>query len=130
MISVRVSNHQVWFRSMRCPTGAAGDLNKGKLFYIAVSGGEWAGQNFSNTGVLQTTGWPGEYSDLADNPATPRPSNVTADFEIEGCGLTVIDMDVSGIRDPYITLTIMETNLVGRTRLRAGQMATSRSARR
>ena len=107
LISVRVSNQRL-VSLTGCPTGAAGDPNKGKLFHIDfVEGTEWAEQNFSNTGVLQTTTGRA-ISDLADNPDTPS-ANVTADFEIEGCG------DAAGIRDPYITLTIMETNLVGTT---------------
>ena len=98
MISVRVSNHNLVMFGVEdtCPARDHSDYNK-KLFRIDVSEG-WSAETggvFTNTALLQTTG---DISALAA-------AGTTADFVIEGCG------DGAGIRDPYIVLTILETNL-------------------
>ena len=107
VISVRVSNHSlVMFgdgsdAANSCPVRGDATYNR-KLFRINVGTG-WSstsGGNFSNTALLQTTG---DISALAA-------AGTTADFEIEGCG------DGAGIRDPYITLTILNTNLAAGAR--------------
>ena len=102
MISVRVSNHNlVMFGddtggAESCPARTDPLYNR-KLFRIQVGEG-WSAETggvFTNTALLQTTGQIGEIA----------AAGTTADFEIEGCG------DGAGIRDPYIVLTILETNL-------------------
>ena len=103
LVSVRVGNHGLVALN-ECPARGTGLYNR-KLFYIEIEATEWTEQNFTNTGVLQTVETIGA---LADNPATPA-ANATANMTIHGCG------DGAGIRNPYITLTIMETQLVGRT---------------
>ena len=62
--------------------------------------------NFPNTGVLTTEA---SIYDLAATAATTDTGS--ADLLIEGCG------DGAGIRDPYITLTVMSTGLSGRNAL-------------
>ena len=106
LISIRVSNHDLVALD-NCPTGRSDPDYNRKLFYIQFDAGEWTEQNFSNTGVLQTAAAK-TIGALADNPATPS-ANVTANMTIHGCG------DGAGIRDPYISLAIMETKLVGQT---------------
>ena len=104
MISIRVANHSL-VKIGACPLAPPlqdADYNV-RLFAIDIAtGAGWAETTggFRNTGVLQTIA---DINALADATA----AGTTADFEITGCG------DGAGIQDPYITLTIMETNLVG-----------------
>ena len=102
VISVRVSNlHLVTFGD--CPARGAAGYNS-KLFRIdATANGEWSettGGDFDSTGLLQTaaTITVGALAGVDDETGI-------AELEIKGCG------DGTGIRDPYITLTILPSNL-------------------
>ena len=113
LISVRVSNHHlVMFGSGTAPYSSAsvadgtaacpvrGDSQYNRLLFridLTTTPVEWSnetGGSFANTALLQTT------ADISDLAGTDD-----AGFEIEGCG------DGAGIRDPYIMLTILESNL-------------------
>ena len=106
-MSVRVSNHGlVAFGG--CPDRGTALYNR-KLFNITL-GADWqtdTATNFNNTGVLTTTTDSGIRAIADQGPGVT--TNETASFMIEGCG------DGAGIRDPYITLTVMSTGLSGRT---------------
>ena len=109
VISVRVSNHHlVMFgdgttdAANMCPARGTSLYNR-KLFRIDL-GDDWSnvsGGSFANTALLQTT----EDADITALATQESPANPTADLEIEGCG------DGAGIRDPYIMLTILESDL-------------------
>ena len=112
VISVRVSNHNlVMFGDgssdlLSCPARGTSGYNR-KLFRIDLGAGDtgWSsetGGSFTNTALLQTTA---DISALAGTGV--------AGFEIEGCG------DGAGIRDPYIMLTILESNLDAASAFRA-----------
>ena len=105
VISVRVSNHHlVMFgdgvtEDETCPARGDSAYNR-KLFRIDL-GDDWSnesGGSFTNTALLQTDETTADIAALAA-------AGATADLEIEGCG------DGAGIRDPYIMLTILESNL-------------------
>ena len=119
-VSVRVSNHHlVMFGDGTdnqetggvCPVPGEDDYDE-ILFRIDL-GTQWSSENgglFESTGVLETEGDNGSVSHLADNrlaaDGTVDPLfNRTAELTIHGCG------DRAGIRDPYITLTILPENL-------------------
>ncbi len=110
MLSVRVSNHGL-VSFTGCP-GRTDPLYNRRLFNInldgdaTADGADWTSTNFSNTGVLTTVA---TIQQLADGAATD--DTASADLLIEGCG------DAAGIRDPYITLTVMSTGLSGRNAL-------------
>ena len=100
VISVRVSNHNLVTFDAACPARTDSLYNR-KLFRITV-GDDWSaetGGSFTSTALLQTT----DGSDIG--ALAVAGAGTTADFDIEGCG------DGAGIRDPYITLTILESNL-------------------
>ena len=100
VISVRVSNHNLVTFDAACPARTDPSYNR-KLFRITV-GDDWSaasGGSFTSTALLQTT----DDSDIG--ALAVAGAGTTADFDIEGCG------DGAGIRDPYITLTILESNL-------------------
>ena len=107
-LSVRVGNHGlVTFGS--CPARGTPLYNR-ILFSINLDGSsptdadDWANANFTNTGVLTTVA---TIQQLAEGAATL--DTASADLLIEGCG------DGAGIRDPYITLTVMSAGLSGYT---------------
>ena len=108
-LSVRVSNHGLVTFDDACPERKDPQYNR-KLFRIDLDGSstadgdDWTDTNFTNTGVLTTVA---TIYELAATAATT--DTATADLLIEGCG------DGAGIRDPYITLTVMSTGLSGRT---------------
>ena len=110
-LSVRVGNHQLVTLGA-CPTrgDGTGQYNR-KLFRIGFDGSsptdavDWAQTNFTNTGVLTTVA---TIQALAEGGTTD--DTASADMIIEGCG------DGAGIRDPYITLTVMSSGLSGYTR--------------
>ena len=106
VISVRVSNHKlVTFGD--CPTRGTPLYNR-KLFRIdATANAEWSettGGDFTSTALLQTA------ADITVGTlaGANTEEDGIAELSITGCG------DGAGIRDPYITLTILESNLVGR----------------
>ena len=107
-ISVRVGNHGlVAFGG--CPAPNTGLYNR-KLFSINIGANNdnWVTDtNFDNTGVLTTTADSGIRAIADQGPGVM--TNATASFEITGCG------DGAGIRDPYITLTVMSSGLSGYT---------------
>ena len=107
LISVRVGNHsRVAIGACPSPPPAQDPLYNVRLFAINFGDtAEWTEQNFRNTGVIQTISTIGALADAVAGAT----ADITADFTIRGCG------DAAGIQDPQITLTIMETNLVGRT---------------
>ena len=113
LISVRVGNHSLVHMGT-CPAGPvpgpASSLYNVRLFAIDIAMTDgWTEQNFRNTGVIQTTATIGALADAGSGDPRVAAPGLTADFEIMGCG------DGAGIQDPYITLTIMESNLVGTT---------------
>ena len=116
-VSVRVSNHTlVMFGDgsdvdSSCPARTNSKYNR-ILFRIDLEEGDWAdpeaaATNFDNTGVLQTVRM------IGDLAGANTADEGTADLTIYGCG------DGAGIRDPQITLTIMDTNLTGTSTTRA-----------
>jgi len=111
MLSVRVGNHGLvrinsTAAAMACPPRGDPSYNR-VLFLITLDGDadatdNWTATNFRNTGVLTTAA---SIFDLASNTAGAQ----SGELSIEGCG------DGAGIRDPYITLTVMNNGLSGRT---------------
>ena len=103
-LSVRVSNHHlVWFEP--CPVRGV-DPEYNQILFSITTGEDWqagTATNFSNTSVLTT-----EVTIKSVAEGAPRTVADTAEFTIDGCG------DGEGIRDPYITLTVMGTGLSGK----------------
>ncbi len=108
MLSVRVGNHGLVSVSATgatatCP-GRSDPLYNRVLFLVTLDGDgdgtdDWTAANFSNTGVLTT---------VSSIYTLANTSGAAANLSIEGCG------DGAGIRDPYITLSVMSNGLSGR----------------
>ena len=114
VVSVRVGNHHlVMFGDAAGGCPVPGDRDYDEILFRIETGAMWSettGGLFASTGVLETAGV-ANVSWLADNRVDPADGTVndeynqTADMTIHGCG------DGAGIRDPYITLTILPKNL-------------------
>ena len=109
MLSVRVSNHNLVRISTpttrtTCPVRGQDPLYNRILFLVELDGDadstvNWDAGNFSNTGVLTTAA---SIFDLASNTDNTQ----SGELQITGCG------DGAGIRDPYITLEVMNNGVL------------------